>query len=694
MKNSDKKGRVSADMLLKKLKPYLEEKSIVEEMPQQNKDGQVKAPSSNISNSTSLEEVSNEGASPSEKVLEHEVTEDFPPYIHPEHSSMTGDDANYNLMSIFGLEDEKPREKEEGPPDTKEKRRLIAETIDFTDREQVKRLKSESTKRYAYGMLGLIVTGVLFLFTLLCEGLSSLGFSLPALFDVNVYTKSALWMSLQVVVLALALQFEAVKRSIKELSYGIFTAGGVFVIYSAILALYYLFLIVTQTVKEVVTYNSLLLFAALISLICDILDAQSIMFSMKIVSSSKSKRVLLEPERKLLSDAKEMVGRYLPSNTPYLLCAEGANITDFGQRWTDKNNNRKLVGFMLVAALIASLIVGGANMSGGFYAGVKCAMSAFFFIVPLPFCLSFSHSVFCQDKKLYSHGATVIGERAFEQYKTPACLIINDRDIFSGSGKVQLGGIQGYSDTKIELALGYAAAIFTKLDCPLGKVFTDAASDYEVSDDVDIAFITDDGIEAAVEGVSVLVGNYNFIKEYDLLPEGENGVFENDDCYIYIAVENETCIRVQLCYTPSKEFERALRALLRKQVNVIIKTCDPNINMRLFERLMDIDRIMPIRIMRIKNAEEAKYDLTSDCSTGIVTTGGLRTLAYAFSSTGRVCGAVRGGIAVSAALAIAAMAFIISISVTTGFVGISSPLLLAYQLFWCLPVLLIDKILL
>ena len=96
----------------------------------------------------------------------------------------------------------------------------------------------------------------------------------------------------------------------------------------------------------------------------------------------------------------------------------------------------------------------------------------------------------------------------------------------------------------------------------------------------------------------------------------------------------------------------------------------------------------------MKNAQDAEYKVFESCSSGIVTTGDLKTIANAFGSTSKVCGAIRGGIAVSLASALVAAVLIIAISITTGFSGISSVLLLAFQLFWCLPVLVIDKILL
>lgn len=689
MKSPDKKGKISADALLKKLRPYLEEKSIAQEIPQSEEAPEVKEETTTLTENTSLEEV----PEVEEEIVPLYDFEDEPLPVE-EEKSPDGEEANYNLMSIFGVDDREIDDGEEQYEEPK-KRRLVAKEVDLSDKAQKKEFRAKYVKRYAGGTLGLIVIGVLLLFTLLCESLSALGLALPALFDVRTYTEAALWMSLQIVVLAVALQFKVIIRSVRELTYGQITAGGVFAIYSVVMALYYILLLVFKVRTDVATYNSVYLFAALISLICEMFDVQSVLLSMEIASSEKGKRVLVEPDKKLMENAKALVGKYLPENTPYLMCTEGMKVTDFSQRWTDRNSKRKLTGLMLIISLSVALILGFINIKGeGFYGAVKCTLSTLWFLAPLPLCFSFSHPIFVQNKKLHENGATVIGERSFEQYKAPACLIINDKDMFSGKGSVQLSGIQGYVDSKLELALGYAAAVFTKLDCPLGKVFTDAASDYNISEDVDIAFVSDNGIEGAVEGIPVLVGNYSFIEKHGILPEGESYIYENDDCYIYIAVENETCLRVQLTYTPSREFERTLRALLGRHVNVIIRTCDPNINMKLLERLMDIDSIMPIRIMRIKDSEDAKYSSEECCATGIVTTGGLRTIAGAFGGIGRVSGAVIGGIAVSVALTLVAIAIIVAMSLTTGFSGVISPLLPVYQLIWCLPVLLIDKILL
>ena len=374
---------------------------------------------------------------------------------------------------------------------------------------------------------------------------------------------------------------------------------------------------------------------------------------------------------------------------------ETLSTNDFCKRINGKSSLRKIIPVLLAVSAIAGVLFGVYALYGrGWHGSLKYALNVFLMAMPLSCCLIFSYPAYAGNRRLVSAHATVIGERSFEKYKTPACLILTDKYMFTGDGSVSLAGIKGYGEVHIDTALGYAAAVFSKLDCPLGKVFMDTASDYRLSTDVDVAYVDENGIEAAVEGSSVLIGNYDFVNYHKALPGVEKSPDEIGYYDTYIVVDKSYALRVTLKYTPSDEFVKTVKSLVRKDVNIIIRTCDPNISMDSLEELAGITRVMPVRILRIKDHQNAKYDFRDECPSGLVSCAGFKELTRAFAESAKVGRAMKAG--VFFAILSTAVSLVI-LGVVTGAVGcreFASLIIVAYQLLWILPALLVGKLLL
>ena len=709
--NNNKKT-VNAGQLLQKLKPYLQDENIVSKQEEYSKDGKGKGfeeESFEGSNTDIVEANAQLPEQNEEQYANGEIDPEFAEYLANEARMLHGnmDDEDFDLMSIFGVEDGKEDDGEFEEEEKKEKKKI--KEIDFSRQSQVKRAERQYNKRYALSLAGIVGTTLLLIFSLVCEGALALGLRLPAMLDVEHYPQIALLVSVQILVLAVSFQYKLFTRSIKQLFTGKADSGVIFALYSVILLIYYLGMLVFGVKDAVVTYNTVLVLAALFSLVDELFSSDNAATCLKTAGRQGLKHVLVELDKKHSRDARELVGRYLSPNTSYFTVKEAMRVNDFNKRMSDKSTLRRVTPVMMLLSAVISAVLGVlALYKAGAQTGLHFAISAFLMLMPLPLCIIFSHPAYSRNRRLAKSGATVVGERSFEQYKTPACLVIEDKYIFADEGGVHLIGLNGHGEIGVDTAIGYAAAVFTRLDCPLGAVFANTASDYRVSTDVDIAFIDDDGIEAAVEGSSVLIGSADYLRAHRIDPslddhkdpdDDESSLDGYDQRYngmfdVYIAVDKKNVFRITVQYVPSKEFVKTVKTLIKKDVNVVIKTCDPNINMEMLEILTGINSVMPVRILRIKDAEKAKYSFSEECSGGIISDSGISCLAETFSGSAKVSFAMRAGAFFCVLAFVVAAALLFILSASTGYAGFASIVIAAYQLVWMLPVFLLDKLLL
>ncbi len=688
MKEDNKnKKKIHAEELLQKLKPYIEEKSILSE----NTEFIKRRKNENDGDGQLIE--STETAIEEEEIPElPSLDEEFAKYLANEARALHGniDEEELDLMSVFGSADDFDEEDEQEELEDFEV--TDKNEIDFNDKAKVSLAIKRVKKRYAAALLGMIFAAVLLVFSLLAEGLSHFGFEMPGMLNMKHYPVSALLICLQIVVLAVACSFPTFVKAFKALLKGKVESGTVFSLYAAVLTVYYVAAIFIGEGESFVSYNTVLMLSCVFALADELVSSETELHSLLLSSSGKSKYMLVKADKMQSGDVREMVGRYLESDTSYLFVKKGTKISRFNAQASAKSHLRALVPVMMFVSAVISFAFAAFELpKSGLYEAVKLALTVWFMCTPLSLSFAFCFPAYLKNKKFFKKNATVIGEETFLQYKTPACLTLDDKYLFSKDGSVSLVGIKGYGNIQIDRALGYAAAVFSKLDCPLGRVFKNTASDYKVSQDVDVAAITENGIEAAVEGSSVLIGNYDYVKKYGV-PSGQQEL-EMPYFDTYILVDKKSALKVTLKYTPSAKTEKTVKELVKRDVNVVIKTCDPNINMDMLYNMMGVQPEMPIRILRAKGEESyVSYD-DDECSCGLFAVGDINSLASCLMGCTKVGYAMKAGAFFAFVSLLCALIILAVMTLTVG--NEPTPIFIAlYQLFWVLPVLLVDRFLL
>ena len=598
------------------------------------------------------------------------------------------EDPDYDLMSIFGFEDE---DKKESAADTKvrEKRELKYREVDLNNVAEISAYTQSCKRRFIGALIAGAGTAMLLLISFIVENAMFFGLPLPSFLKFECYPQVAALLNLQVVLLAAAMQHKQFTEYIKQFAYGIFSPGQLYVLQSLALALYYITLVFVNAGEDTPTFNTVLMTSALLSLLYDLFDVSSGVYSFQVAASKNKKSVLLKLTKSEAQYEREALEKYLGKDESYFAVSEAVHPVGFAAKRHAVSEKRKCIKFMLAYVIVFSAVVFiMAALKGGYLNGAEYGLAAMIFTAPLSLFTVFGHARYSQTKKLHNSRSTVIGERAFDEFGKPSCIVLTDKEMFAGSGRIDVVDIHGFGDQRIDTALACAAAVFGALDCPLGSVFDRIASDYSLSRDVDIASVGENGIEAAVDGIGVLIGKYDYMKKRGVLPSGEPSPYEGGDSYLYIAVEQKAALRIRFRYFVSREFTRSVERLLSKDMNVVIRTFDPNINMNMLDDIMGIGGLSPVRVIKTRSTVT---EGSSGEDSAVLASGGTYTLSKVLVSTKKVRNAMNAGIAFAWISLVLGSAITIALYAVGGFSPVVPLYLFGYQLFWLIPTFIIDR---
>ena len=599
------------------------------------------------------------------------------------------DESEYDLMSIFGFEGEDKKEPS-AVTNAEKKREPKYREVDLSDLADIAAYTKSCKIRFVGAIFALIGTAALLVISFVVENAGLFGISLPAFLTFESYPQVAALIYLQVVLLAAAMQYKQFGEYVRQLAYGISSPGQIYVLLTLALALYYLTLVFVQFGADTPTFNTVLLTSALLSLLYDLLDVSSGVYSFQVAASKNTKSTLLKLSKDQSKYEREALEKYLGKDENYFAVSQAAHPVGFVEKRHAVSEKRKYIKYIIayiIAFSVTVFII--AALRGGYLSGAEYGLTAMIFTAPFSLFTVFGHARYSQTKKLHSSKSTVIGERAFDEYGKPSCIVMTDKEMFTGSGRIDVIDIHGFGDQRIDTALACAAAVFSALDCPLGGVFGRIASDYNVSRDVDIASVSENGIEAAVDGIGVLIGKYDYMKKREVIPSGEPSPYEGGDSYLYIAVEEKTALRIRFRYFVSREFTRSVERLLDKDMNVVIRTCDPSINMNMLDDIIGIGGLSPVRVIKTA-ADVTESDSGEDSA--IIASGGISTLSKVLMSTKKVRNAMNAGLAFAVISLILGSVITVALYAVGGFSPVVPLYMFGYQLFWMLPTLIIDRV--
>lgn len=256
-------------------------------------------------------------------------------------------------------------------------------------------------------------------------------------------------------------------------------------------------------------------------------------------------------------------------------------------------------------------------------------------LLMLPVGILFSYSVpfLIGNKRLYNDDVSIIGEDAITEFSTIDVVSVNDTTAFPPKN-VKFTNFQVYNGFKTEKVLYYAVSGFALVGGPLSAVFDSSTKD---------AIPKSRKVKFVCSGRSYLcikIDNDTIIyaDKYGMSAQGiDVGVEKEDDeknSIMYMACNGVLCSKMSFQYEIDKDFVNIVSFLNRSNIEVGIRTFDPNINIDLLKSKMknaDAD----VKIIRLASEEEAPI-ITSRSEGKIVSKGLSKSLLKAIPMCKRI----------------------------------------------------------
>lgn len=315
------------------------------------------------------------------------------------------------------------------------------------------------------------------------------------------------------------------------------------------------------------------------------------------------------------------------------------------------------------------------------------------FCLPASTLIAYSYPIFRAAQIAYDEDTAIIGETSAEEYSGASTVSFADKDVFP-SYSVKLRSIKLYGNARPDLVLFAAASVFSKVGGPLDVVLELATKELDRAENVELVRIAENGIEATVDGSSVVIGRAEFLEAYNIYPlhDAEDDANTAGGARIlYIVMDGVLSAKLYIQYEMDVDFEFTLRELAREGISARIRTYDPNID----DALLTVKlrgKPYQVHIDKQLNAPD-EPDPLDHLDSGLVSRASAKSLIHSAVMCSRLMHVERtNGILRGAALAVSLL-IMLFLTVLSSSVDISSVYVALYQLFWLIPALIITRLL-
>ena len=291
-------------------------------------------------------------------------------------------------------------------------------------------------------------------------------------------------------------------------------------------------------------------------------------------------------------------------------------------------------------------------------------------------------------RRLQRDGCAVAGYSGAEMMSHKGSMVLTDSDLFP-PGTVFMNGMKVYAHDAIQ-AVSYAASMVSASGAGLRQVFDDLCRSqggrrYSVED---FSFYEEGGVAGTIRGESVLLGRADFMAQMGVrLPREiklKTGVF--------LAVDKELVAVFAIKYMASDNVDAALQAILHNGIRPVFAVRDFNITPALLKRKFKINTkkrcLYPELSQRLALSEEEQE--SNGRAGALLFREGLMPYAETVIGGKRMHGAVRKSCAWALVGSICGTLLAFYLTFVGGFQVLTPAALLAFQLLWAVPSVLIN----
>lgn len=298
--------------------------------------------------------------------------------------------------------------------------------------------------------------------------------------------------------------------------------------------------------------------------------------------------------------------------------------------------------YFLIACIATGLIGalrGALSGSGFFSAGLSAMCASLVACVPITGLLCMEIPLCRAVKAQLSKGALLNGWNAVEKFGDTDTLALNTTDLFP-RGSIRVRKAVTLSEMSIPQVTAAAASVVIASGGCLAEVFSSLIEDEKnlIGNADSITYENEMGISGWVNEKRILVGNRSMMETHRVIIPG-GGLARLDEFeamkkrpghqVLYVAVNNRMEGVFLLEYKASNAIRNALVQLISDGTNIMVYTCDANINVRLLTDVFDI----PSRYISILDNDGSRvydsvtYTAEEEHEALLATNGTLRALS-------------------------------------------------------------------
>lgn len=572
------------------------------------------------------------------------------------------------------------------------------EEYEYSSKAQNDEINENLTREKKLSLVKLAASAILFILALLFENLPALGTDYSGWMNQAAFPVVHIMVDLQLVLVAAVLAADELIAGVKALIRRSANVGTVLAVALLINVIYDIALCFTETAKfDAKLSGASVIFAVMLCLLTTALRLITEIKAFRMVSASGTKCCALTQSK---DDAKERSAFFdkIPADD-----AAKAKVISFdnssfiGGFFAQQNSEKATVIDKILApaafiiAIIALVIAYATSKDFGTALYVFNCAAAFLLPVSVFAAGAFTYATACNYAE--SMKSCIIGENTPYDYADSSIVAFDDKDAYP-SYCVKLRNLKVYGSIAIVDVLRMTATVFRKIGGPLNDVLETATSELNKDAPVDIVRSCEAGIEAVYEGKRLLVGKADFLHSYGIIPYSDVDDREylktGDVSIMYVAVEDELCAKFYVQYTLDVEFEVLLRDLNRAGICVSIRTSDPNIDKRLLQAKLNLNKAS-LRIV-YRDPVEGRGAVKEELVSGVIGTGTPSDVVHTAMLCDRVVHVYRTNNIVKALSLAVGVALLIIFAIVSANLNIFSALLILYQIFWMIPTLIVSKL--
>lgn len=687
-----KKDQVHADDLLNKLKKYVKPPSIQAEKNRSDSDtptdgGQPKTLEELFGHHFIRRDGNNQTRAVTKaKPIAPERRDKIAGPADPTKARI--DENQYDLQAIFGMKEESEEAPAVKEPPKRKRVEKPADPYDHLSAVQKKKIAADYRHKLwmQRGCIALLL--LLTAFAMLWENAEVFGFRFPDFLNQSRYPTVAGWIAIQLTVFGAVLVPEVLDfRRKKDRNVAPIR------LYAVILVVHSIFIILQMLLSgdQMLSFCLPVLAFGTLAKLCCLGAIKREYAAFTVAFSSKEKYTLRMLEGADADLERSALRDHLPEETRYFAVERVRSVLGFKREMSARSSVKRPVKLLTVLAILIGLGFGMYHWSshGVLTEAVVVGMGGFFLAMPLSLLYVFYAPLTTLSTGARRMSAAVMGERALDEYAPPSVVTFQDSEVFPPE-QVQLVGVKVFGSADLSKVIGYASAIFCATGGSLGEMFSLVVSDTGYTADMDFITVSENGVEAAVDGELVLIGNRAFLREAGIRVPADDRDLHTDFAVMYMSISGEAVARMEVSYQMDEDFESIALNLFRSGVCVAIKTFDPNINRAYMERCIHWGSDMPLKIIRGK--EKKDRILHREAAESILLARSKRGLF----ETVKFCRTTRHLMQIGVTLAVLSLLLAVPVyAIMLGMMGsetVTSLNLMIYQLIWLLPTLVITKL--